>query len=449
MLKNFTNHIDNQLPFLKEGKLLIAISGGLDSVILTHLCHELKLDIALAHCNFNLRGQESDEDENFVLELAENLELDVFIESFSTLEFAKEHKLSTQMAARELRYNWFSELAESLHFDYILTAHHADDNLETFLIHLTRGTGLSGLTGIPEINENIVRPLLAFSREALETYAKDHNLKWREDSSNASDAYLRNKLRHHVIPVLKETNPNLLQNFKTTVDNLKDTTDIVEESLRAVAKRAIIDIDEHKMVLDILPFKKANNPKAYLYEMFKDYGFTAWSDIEDLLDAQSGKQVFSDTYRLVKDRTHLILTHRNDDIIQSDSEDALHIIESTKKIQTPAGTLFFDEADAVFGKRSNVIFVDRNALTFPLSLRKWQEGDVFHPLGMKGKKKLSKYFKDEKLSLVDKENVWLLISEDNIVWVMDRRADARFKVRKKTTDIIKITLETSGGTKAL
>lgn len=450
MLKNFTNHIENQLPFLKEARLLIAISGGLDSVLLTHLCHELKLDITLAHCNFNLRGAESDGDEAFVLELADNLDLEVFIERFSTEEFAKDQKLSTQMAARDLRYNWFSELAESLHFDYIVTAHHADDNLETFLINLTRGTGLSGLTGIPEINDNIVRPLLPFSREALETYANDTNLKWREDSSNASDTYLRNKLRHHVIPVLKETNANLLQNFKTTLGHLKDTSDIVEESLRAVAKRAIIDIDEHKMVLDVLPFIKANNPKAYLYEMFKDYGFTAWDDMVDLLEAQSGKQILSDKYRLVKDRAHLILTHRNTQEDEEHTERSRSALKDTfiihtleHKIQTPAGTLSFDEVDAVVGNQSHVIFVDKYKLKFPLSLRQWQEGDVFYPLGMKGKKKLSKYFKDEKLSLVDKEHVWLLISEEKMVWVVDRRADERFKVTESTTHILKITLSVS------
>jgi tRNA(Ile)-lysidine synthase len=438
VLKNFTNHIENQLPFLKEARLLIAISGGLDSVVLTHLCHELKLDITLAHCNFNLRGAESDGDEAFVLELADNLDLDVFIEHFSTNEFAKDQKLSTQMAARDLRYNWFSELAGSLHFDYIVTAHHADDNLETFLINLSRGTGLSGLTGIPEINEHIVRPLLPFSREQLELHAKDHHLKWREDSSNASDTYLRNKLRHHVIPVLKETNANLLQNFKTTLEHLKDTSDIVEESLRAVAKRAIVDLDEHKMVLDILPFKKANNPKAYLYEMFKDYGFTAWDDMVDLLEAQSGKYLFSKEYRLVKDRTHLILTHRNDDVIKSSSDASFIIEKAAINIQTPAGTLSFDEAAAVVGHQSHVIFVDQSKLKFPLTLRQWEEGDVFHPLGMKGKKKLSKYFKDEKLSLIAKENVWLLISEDTIVWVLNRRADERFKVTHKTSTIVKI-----------
>ncbi len=443
MLTNFKTHIDKKLAFLKEGKLLIAISGGLDSVILAHLCHKLKLNISLAHCNFNLRGKESDGDEAFVLELAENLDLEVFIEHFSTEEFAKQHKLSTQMAARELRYNWFSELAESLEFDYILTAHHADDNLETFLINLTRGTGLSGLTGIPEVNDAIVRPLLPFSREVLHDYAKAHHMVWREDSSNASDKYLRNKLRHQVIPVLKEINPNLLQNFKMTLAHLHDTSDIVEESLRAVAKRAIVDIDEHKLVLDISPFKKANNPKAYLYEMFKDYGFTAWEDMVALLNAQSGKQIFSERYRLLKDRTHLILTKLNDkERSQLEHVEVPIIIKSTDHIiQTPVGTLSFNEEAAVFDKRTNVIFVDRDALEFPLHLRQWRKGDVFYPMGMTGKKKLSKYFKDEKMSVIDKENVWLLTSKGDIVWVLNKRADDRFKVTDATVNSLKIELD--------
>src|SRR5690606_26589934 len=204
MFNHFKNHIDKNLSFLKESKLLIAISGGLDSVVLTHLCYKLGLKISLSHCNFNLRGTESDEDEDFVLELAEDLELEVFIENFDTQAFAQDHKLSTQMAARTLRYHWFEELAQQLHFDYILTAHHADDNLETFLINLSRGTGLDGLLGIPEKNGKLVRPLLCFSREELEKYALANNLSWREDKSNASTKYLRNKLRNDVIPTLKE-----------------------------------------------------------------------------------------------------------------------------------------------------------------------------------------------------------------------------------------------------
>jgi len=445
MIEAFKNHINSKLPFLSNSKCLVACSGGLDSVVLTHLCHELKLDVTLAHCNFNLRGNESDTDEAFVLDLGEMLDLEVFIQNFDTDIYATTEKLSTQMAARELRYDWFSDLAESLKFDYILTAHHLDDNLETFLINLTRGTGLQGLTGIPEINDNIVRPLLQFSREDIEDYAKAHQLTWREDSSNASDKYLRNKLRHHVIPVLKETTPELLQNFKKTIDNLSDTADIVEESLRAVAKRAIIDIDGDKIIFSVLEFKKANNPKAYLYEMFKDYGFTAWSDIVDLLDAQPGKQVFSESYRLVKDREYLILTRRRSlsgvEVTESVNEAPIFINNTDKEIETPIGTLFFDEVDAIVKPSKKVIFIDKEALNYPLEFRLWKEGDSFQPLGMTGKKKLSKYLKDEKVSLVDKENTWLLTSNNTVVWVVGKRADDRFKVTPKTKEILRITIQ--------
>ena len=255
MLNNFQNHINQNLSFLNKSRLLIAISGGLDSVVLTHLCHQLKLNIALAHCNFNLRGNESDGDEEFVLQLAEDLDLEVFIESFETEDYAKTYKLSTQMAARELRYNWFEELAEQLNFDFILTAHHADDNLETFLINLSRGTGLDGLMGIPEVNNKIVRPLLTFSREDIETYAKTNKLTWREDSSNASNKYLRNKLRHDVIPVLKEINPFLLQNFESTQNHLQDSKQIIEDAIVRIQKKAVYVDNDNVIRLSIKKLK--------------------------------------------------------------------------------------------------------------------------------------------------------------------------------------------------
>ncbi|MCL4138942.1 UNVERIFIED_CONTAM: hypothetical protein GTU68_032251 [Idotea baltica] len=435
-LSNFQKHIAKNLPFLTESKLLIAISGGLDSVALTHLCHKLDLNMALAHCNFNLRNDESDGDEDFVLQLAKDLELEVFIERFDTEKYSQDHKVSIQMAARELRYNWFEALANQLQFDYILTAHHADDNLETFLINLSRGTGLEGLKGIPEINDHIARPLLPFSREAIIAYAEENKLKWREDSSNASTKYMRNKLRHDVIPVLKEMNPQFLQNFQSTLHNLKDTTDIVEESVDAVLKRAIISIDDNYIAFSVIQFKKLNNPKAYLFEVFKDYGFTEWNDVVNLLDAQSGKIIKSATHRLVKDRDCLLLSE-----IQDSEFKNITIDKIDNQIETPIGTLFFDEADAVLSKELNTIYVDKSLLKFPLTLRQWQEGDYFYPIGMSGKKKLSKYFKDEKLSLIDKENAWLLCSGNDIVWVVNRRADSRFKVTESTKEILSIKLK--------
>lgn len=428
------------MSFLKESRLLIALSGGLDSVVLTHLCHALKLDITLAHCNFKLRGNESDEDEAFVLELGNKLDLEVFIESFDTETYAKTEKSSIQMAARALRYNWFFDLADSLNFDYILTAHHADDNLETFLINLTRGTGLSGLTGIPEVNENIVRPLLPFTRDQLKTYAFQKNIKWREDSSNASDKYLRNKLRHDVIPILKDLNPQLLQNFKNTQHNLQDAKHIIEDTIVKVQKK-VVSVEDDVLKLNIKKLKKLSNPKAYVYQLLKDFNFTEWNDVMDLLDAQSGKHVMSSTHRLIKDRKHLILADRNDFVIPSDSEESFTITEIDEKVETTFGILFFDEADTVSKSSKETIFVDKDSIVYPLILRQWKEGDVFYPLGMKGKKKLSKYFKDEKLSIIDKENVWLLTSEDKVVWVIGMRADNRFKVAKNTKHILKVTLQ--------
>lgn len=436
MIKRFKKHIEFRFPFLKTSKLLIALSGGIDSVVLTHLCHKLGLNIALAHCNFNLRGNESDADESFVLELAENLDLEVFIQNFDTTLYAKEHKRSIQMAARELRYNWFEELAEQLKFDYILTAHHADDNLETFLINFTRGTGLEGLTGIPEINGKFVRPLLPFSSIDIESFAKANHIKWRDDSSNKSVKYLRNKLRHEVVPILKEINPSLLQSFQSTLNHLNDTADIVEESTNAVLKRAIESIDDHHIAFKISEFKKVNNPKAYLFEVFKPYGFTEWDDVFNLLNAESGKQVFSKTHRLIKNRAHLLLS---ENIPENELE--IFISEEQKKVKTPLGILFFDEADAISESNQQKIYVDKDQLKFPLILRKKQEGDVFHPSGMTGKKKLSKYFKDEKLSLLDKENTWILFSGDAIVWVVNRRADNRFRVTENTKNILRIELK--------
>lgn len=425
--------MDTHLDMLHGSRLLLAISGGLDSVVMTHLCHQLKLNMSLAHCNFNLRASESDADEDFVLALADDLDLDVFVESFDTASYAKEQRISIQMAARELRYQWFFELAEQLDFDYILTAHHADDNLETFLINLTRGTGLEGLTGIPELSGKIVRPLLPFSREALEAFARKEKIEWREDATNASTKYLRNKLRHDVIPTLKQINPQLLQNFQTTISNLLDSQDLIDSAVVRIQKK-VVTVDEDQIRLNVSKLNKLSNPKAYLYHLLKDYNFTAWDDVVNLLTAQSGKQVFSSTHRLLKDRDFLVLCEL--DAVSKDCP--ISIENEIHKVITPFGTLTFDEVDTMSDVSKIKIYVDADFLKYPLTIRKWEEGDLFYPLGMKGKKKLSKYFKDEKFSLIDKENAWLLISDNALVWVIGRRPDERFKVTEDTKRIIKI-----------
>ncbi len=434
MQKAFINHIIQNLPFLKESKLLIAISGGVDSVVLAHLCKEAKLDFTLAHCNFNLRGNESDADESFVLELAEDLDVEVFIQNFDTESFAKNEKLSIQLAARQLRYNWFFELSEQLEFDYILTAHHADDNLETFLINLSRGTGLEGLKGIPEVNQNIVRPLLSFSREDIENYAKINHLKWREDSSNTSTKYLRNKLRHDVIPVLKDINPDVLSNFQNTLAHLNDSSAIVEEAVDSFLNKAIVSIDDSQISYKISEFEALNNPKAYLFEIFKDYGFTQWKDIENLLTAQSGKLVFSKTHQLLKDRDCLILS----EISSEENNETVTILEDQNEIKLPNGILCIESVEEIGETDKSTIYIDKKTLKYPLTVRHWEKGDYFYPLGMQGKKKLSKFFKDEKLSLLDKQKTLLLCSDHQVVWVINHRADNRFKLTKQTQDILKI-----------
>ncbi len=439
MLKEFQDHLESRLSFLKEGKLLIAISGGIDSVVLTHLCLKSELHIALAHCNFNLRGKESDADEDFVLQLAEDLDLEVFVESFDTEGYAEENKRSIQMAARELRYNWFSELSEQLQFDYVLTAHHADDNLETFLINFTRGTGLEGLTGIPEVNEVFVRPLLPFSNLQIANFAKDNDIKWRDDSSNKSTKYLRNKLRHDVIPVLKEINPSLLQSFQSTLSHLNDTSSIVEGAMETFLKEAIINVTNQETKYKVETFKKQSAPKAFLYETFKSYGFTQWEDILNLLTAQPGKYAASTTHRLIKDRDVLILTGNTSEIFPNES---ITVLDTNATLKIPCGYLEFSEVDVLDTEHHNhCIYIDKGLLHSPLTIRQKKQGDAFSPLGMKGKKKkLSKFFKDEKFSLVDKENTWLFCSDDNIVWVIGKRADDRFKVTDKTKHILKIEL---------
>lgn len=436
MLNRFTEHIESNFPFLKKGKLLIAISGGLDSVVLTHLCHQLKLNISLAHCNFNLRGTESDADEDFVLDLAKNLELEAFIQRFDTIKYANKHKLSIQMAARELRYNWFQDLAKQLDFDYIITAHHADDDLETFLINFIRGTGLNGLTGIPENKNKVVRPLLTFSRETIENYAKENNIHWQEDNSNTSRKYLRNKLRHDVVPILKEINPQLLDSLQVTLNNLRQSESLVRDALLQASKDVIITKDDN-ILLDVDKLKKLNNTQAYLYQFLNVYGFREWNDIYNLLEAQPGKYVASKSHRLIKDRTYLILTEISDN---SDFK-AIQIEKNINEIIFNSCKLTLQEVNNISTTHHSSIFVDKDLLKYPLTVRKWQKGDYFYPFGMTGKKKLSKYFKDEKWSLPEKEEALVLVSnDDKIIWIINSRMDNRFKLTNNTKTILKIQL---------
>ena len=433
MLANFKKHLSAHFKFLEKGKLLVACSGGVDSVVLAHLLHELDFSIALAHCNFALRGNESEGDAVFVKELSNKLDCPVYIQEFDTKKYASRRKVSTQMAARELRYQWFQQLLDAENYDYLLTAHHADDNLETFFINLSRGTGLRGLVGMPEKNEMIVRPLLTCSRKQIMGYAKQQQLFWREDSSNATTEYLRNKFRIEVLPRFKAVSENAFQNFLTSQAHLKQSQALIEDYM-ALVYNLVVSETLHGYRIDIPKILELPNTEALLYELLHPFGFTAWDDISSLLTAQSGKKIASNTHRLVKDRTFLLLTE-----IPSSGPMSFDIPLGTQHIKTPI-QLYFEESTTFQVTNSHTVFVDAEKLQFPLQLRKWEEGDVFYPFGMKGKKKVSKFFKDEKLSLVDKENAWLLYSQDEIVWVVGYRLDDRFKMTPNTTRLLKISL---------
>jgi tRNA(Ile)-lysidine synthase len=446
MLQKLSNIITKNFPFLKDNKLLIAISGGIDSVVLTHLLSTLNFDISLAHCNFNLRGKESDVDEIFVKELAKKLTIKCFTISFETNKIARENKESTQITARNLRYGWFQEIIKEHHFDYVLTAHHADDNLETFLINLTRGSGLDGFTGIPEINGNIVRPFLKFSREEVLCFAKENNISWREDQSNASTKYVRNKMRHQVLPVLKEINPSLLETFSKTLANLQESKQLVADRIEAISKESVQPLetskDENCFKIDIKKIQELSNPKAYLFQLLKGYHFTEFTDIYKLLSAQSGKQVFSKTHVLLKDRHFLILYQRDaaSDVLQMQGK-TFQIAENTVAIKHPIH-LTFEEISTKSIPTKNTIYVSKKHLKFPLIVRKWQNGDYFYPSGMQGKKKISKYFKDEKVSLLEKQNKWLLCDANNaIIWVVGMRKDNRYQTATTASTYFKITLQ--------
>ncbi|SNR14646.1 tRNA(Ile)-lysidine synthase [Tenacibaculum jejuense] len=436
MLQDFKFHIEDDFPFLKETPFLIAVSGGIDSVVLCHLFHDLKYNFAIAHCNFKLRGEASDADEDFVKNLGKKLKVEVLIASFETEKYVTKEKLSIQIAARELRYNWFEKLIKERGFSHVLTAHHADDNLETFFINLTRGSGLDGLIGIPKVNKNIARPLLKFSREAIEKYALSNKIEWREDASNAEQKYLRNKIRHRLIPILKEINPNILNSFERVSQNLSESKKIVDDKVSEISEK-ILEIDGDLIKISVSEVLKLSNPKVYLYQLLKEYNFTEWNNVKDLLKSQTGKVVTSKTHELLRDRDFLLLNKRN-------------LNESLKTQQEIGiGTFKIDDKTTIIIEKSlkneatgkNSILVNKNLVTFPMIIKKWEVGDFFYPTGMKGKKKVSKFFKDHKLSKFEKERTWLLCTKENeIIWIVGYRQDRRFTASVSSKDVLKISI---------
>jgi len=432
----FKKHIAAHFPALADQKILIACSGGLDSIVLLHLLQKIGLTLGVAHCNFKLRGDHSDADLSFVETIAGNLGVPVFTTVFDTKTYAKTQGISTQVAARELRYEWFYSTARANGYDRIATGHHADDDLETFFINLSRVTGLRGLTGITSNTEQLIRPLLPFSRAQIMQFAKKEGLFWREDSSNSTRDYLRNKLRLDVIPAFKGVNKTVLQNFKQTQQHLKESQALLEDYITLVTKLVVSHTDAGYEI-DIKQLQALPNTNTLLFELLYPYGFTDFKAIASILESEVGKKVLSKQYVLHKDRNHLVLT-KKEQVVDS----RVYYIDAKQQSCTIPIKLNFTKVAQVGEHEPHSLYVDAAKLTYPLKVRAWRLDDVFHPFGMKGKKKLTKFFKDEKLSLLSKNSVWVLESGDEIVWVIGLRPDDRYKVTSATNKVLKIQWNT-------
>jgi len=422
-----------QISGWQQAKYLIALSGGLDSVVLTHLFKHTGLTCETAHCNFKLRGKESDEDQKFVKQFAKDLNIPLHIKVCDLSHTTQ----NTQLAAREERYKWFKQLITTQDFDYLVTAHHLDDSIETFFINLQRGSGLKGLLGIQN-KQNILRPLLPFTRKEIHAYALKHHLSWREDSSNASDKYVRNYIRHHIIPEFKKSNPQFYKNFSKTLNFLKQSQMAINEWVQEKMTELVIT-DQNTSKLDLNKFQKISSKELFLFEWLSPYGFTDQKAINQLITSQTGKEIFSQTHRLTKHGNYLHLQS-----IQPKNDKVYQITAQQNEIFEPLHLkiTLLDRKD-LSGKQiksagKHEVYIDFDKLQFPLKLRRWKAGDYFYPLGMQGKKKLSDYLTDMKIPLPEKEKIYLLCNQNDIIWVVDKRLDDRYKITNQTRKILHI-----------
>jgi tRNA(Ile)-lysidine synthase len=437
MLDSLLRYIPSENLFLPEEKILLAVSGGLDSCIMADLFHKAGFVFAIAHCNFQLRGQESERDEQFVRQLAARYKVQIFVNHFETAAFARKHKLSIQMAARQLRYEWFDELLVNEGFDHLATAHHLDDQVETFLINLARGTGIAGLHGILPKQGKIIRPLLFATRAELEKYAREYRVPYVEDSSNQSLKYTRNRIRHKVIPQLEKINPSIRQAIKETIERVRDAESIYKVIVENEKNRLLARTDGG-FKMSIVEIKKLSPRKTWLYELLADFGFSAAvvSDIDQSLDGQPGKTFHSMSHTLTRDREHLIISAR---ILGKETRPE-YVVYPVQDQDAPVSLEFESlPADRVkINSDPGFAFLDQDSLHMPLTIRKWRKGDYFVPFGMKGRKKLSDFFVDTRLSLPQKENIWLLCSGEDIVWVIGMRPDERFRVTEHSRIVLQV-----------
>jgi len=444
LLQKFLAYIKKENLFTKKDHLLIAVSGGADSAVLCALCAAAGVSFSLAHCNFKLREAESDRDELFVKKLSEQLGVKLFVKTFDTVSQAKLNKTSIEETARNLRYDWFKQLlveskTSDNPFSFLLTAHHADDNVETVMMNFFRGTGIKGLRGILPKQQQIVRPLLFAKRKDIEEYAVTNQVEYITDSSNASNNYTRNLFRNEILPSIEKIYPEALKNVLRNIDRFAAVEYLYEESIEQI-KQKLIERKGDEIHIPVLKLLKTKPLQTVIYEIIKDAGFTAMqvSEVEKLLHSDSGKYIKSASHIILLNRKWLIISPN----ISSTQSTNIIVEENANNILFEEGTLriYPSAKPEKFVGEASTVFIDAVNLTYPLMLRKWKTGDYFYPLGMTKKKKLSRFFIDQKLSLLQKEKCWVLESDKKIVWVIGYRIDERFKITSCSKQIVKLNL---------
>lgn len=441
MLEAFNQYIESHRLFRPDEPVLLAISGGVDSMVMAELFHRAGFNFAIAHCNFGLRGSESNQDEAFVAGMADGYGVKFFVKHFKTREYAGFNKISVQMAARTLRYEWFDELIHSEGYKAIATAHHLDDQIETFFINVLRGTGISGLHGIMPHRTRVVHPMMFAFRRQIEEFAGDEAIAYREDSSNRSSKYVRNKIRHDLVPLLGEINPEFRKTITTTIDQIRETEILLQNHLDEIRNKVMSFVNNEVITLNISELLRLNPKEAYLYELLQPFNFnrSVTDEIASGLEEISGKQYFSSSHRLVKDREQLLINALGPAGSQPAAETLIDetISEIKKPIQLRF-SLIENHPDMAVSKNGSIAMLDASKIIWPLRLRKWKEGDTFVPFGMNNNKKLSDFFIDNKFSIVEKENAWLLINDNEIVWLVGHRIGNGYRIGPETKSILKI-----------
>ena len=410
-------------------------------MVMAHLFKAAGYDCAIAHCNFQLRGMDSDADEAFVRNLSSRVDYPVFVKHFDVEEAIRESGGSVQMAARELRYAWFQEVAEAQRFDLIATAHNLNDAVETFFLNLTRGTGIRGLTGIPERNGNVIRPLLSFTRNEINKFSIENDLEYREDRSNLETKYARNKIRHDLLPVLEQINPAYLSTIARDMRNLGEAEEIFSQAISS-KREVLFQGSTDRWRIDIADLRSLKPRKTWLYELFSPYGFSRiqCEGIEQMMEASSGRRSISPTHQLFKDRDQLILIKTELKQVQR------YYLDSPEQHSSLPLAMDVEILDRDRLKKippdPTIACLDLDLIQFPLTLRHWLHGDYFYPLGMDQMKKLSDFFVDSKVSMPEKENTWILASGRKIVWIVGHRIDHRFRITDQTRRILLLKVQT-------